>query len=103
MVKGILNKLSDLGIEFSKNISDFQDTLFVTENEINGLPENYKMERKMIDGTFAIDMSYPSYVPFMDFSISDEAREKLRYKFNNRAALVNIDVLNNIIRKLYFS
>ena len=81
MVKGILNKLSDLGIEFSKNISDFQDTLFVTEDEINGLPENYKMERKMIDGTFAIDMSYPSYVPFMDFSISDEAREKLRYKF----------------------
>ena len=99
MVKGILNKLSDLGIEFSKNISDFQDTLFVTEDEINGLPENYKMERKMIDGTFAIDMSYPSYVPFMDFSISDEAREKLRYKFQNRAASINLDVLNNIIRK----
>ena len=99
MVKGILNKLSDLGIEFSKNISDFQDTLFVMEDEINGLPENYKMERKMIDGTFAIDMSYPSYVPFMDFSISDEAREKLRYKFENRAATINLDVLNNIIRK----
>ena len=99
MVKGILNKLSDLGIEFSKNISDFQDTLFVTEDEINGLPENYKMERKMIDGTFAIDMSYPSYVPFMDFSISNEAREKLRYKFQNRAAAINLDVLNNIIRK----
>ena len=99
MVKGILNKLSDLGIEFSKNISDFQDTLFVTEDEINGLPENYKMERKMIDGTFAIDMSYPSYVPFMDFSISDEAREKLRYKFQNRAAPINLNVLNNIIRK----
>ena len=99
MVKGILNKLSDLGIEFSKNISDFQDTLFVKEDEINGLPENYKMERKMIDGTFAIDMSYPSYVPFMDFSISDEAREKLRYKFQNRAAPINLNVLNNIIRK----
>ena len=99
MVKGILNKLSDLGIEFSKNISDFQDTLFVTEDEINGLPENYKMERKMIDGTFAIDMSYPSYVPFMDFSISDEALEKLRYKFQNRAAPINLNVLNNIIRK----
>ena len=99
IVKGILNNLSDLGLEFSKNISDFQDTLFVTEEEIKGLPENYKMERKMIDGTFAIDMSYPSYVPFMDFSISNEAREKLRYKFQNRAAAINLDVLNNIIRK----
>ena len=44
-VKTIFNELADLGLEFSKNISDYQDTLFVTEGEINGLPENYKKER----------------------------------------------------------
>ena len=99
-VKDIFNELSDLGLEFSKNISDFQDTLFVTEDEINGLPENYKKEREILNGSFAIDMSYPSYIPFMKLSISDETREKLRYKFNNRAALVNIDVLNNIFLRL---
>ena len=99
VVKKIFNELSDLGLAFSKNIADFQDTLFVTEEEISGLPENYKKEREQKDGSYAIDMSYPSYVPFMDFSESGEARKNLKYKFNNRATDTNLEILNNIIRK----
>ena len=99
VVKKIFNELSDLGLAFSKNIADFQDTLFVTEEEISGLPENYKKERQQKDGSYAIDMSYPSYVPFMDFSESGEARKNLKYKFNNRATDTNLEILNNIIRK----
>jgi len=98
-VKAIFNELADLGLAFSKNISDFQDTLFVSDDEIKGLPENYKNERRQHNGTYAIDMSYPSYVPFMDFSESDSARKMLKYKYNNRAVNKNLDVLTNIIRK----
>ena len=98
-VKKVFNELSDLGLKFSKNISDFQDTLFVTEDEIKGLPENYKKERIQSNGTYAVDMSYPSYVPFMDFSESDKTRKELKYKFNNRATGSNLEVLNDIIRK----
>lgn len=97
-VKTVLNSLTDLGLEFDKNIRSAQDTLFVTENQIAGLPENYKNERRQKDGTYAIDMSYPSYVPFMDYSESDEARKALRFKFNNRAVDNNIAVLDDILR-----
>jgi len=99
LVKVIFNELSDFGLAFNKNIADFSDTLYVTEEEINGLPENYKKERLQENGSYAIDMSYPSYVPFMDYSESDEARKNLKFKFNNRAAETNLEVLNNIIRK----
>lgn len=98
-VKTIFNELSDLGIEFSKNISDFQDTLFVSEAEVEGLPESYKKERLQPDGRYAIDMPYPSYVPFMEFSESDEAREQLQFKYKNRAKDSNLTVLDNIISK----
>jgi len=98
-VKKIFNKLSDLGLAFSKNIADFQDTLFVTTEEIKGLPENYKKERLQKDGTYAIDMSYPSYVPFMDYSESVDARKQLKFKFNNRAVDSNLEVLKGIISK----
>ncbi|MEE8335591.1 MAG: M3 family metallopeptidase, partial [Candidatus Neomarinimicrobiota bacterium] len=97
-VKEILNKLTDLGLAFDKNIRSAQDTLFVAEDQITGLPENYKKDRIQADGTYAIDMSYPSYIPFMDYSESAEARKILRSKFNNRAAETNIDVLDNILR-----
>ena len=98
-VKEIFNELADLGLSFSKNIADFQDTLFVTEDEIEGLPENYKKVRLQENGTYAIDMTYPSYVPFMEYSVSDKARENLKFKFNNRSVETNLDVLNDIIRK----
>jgi len=98
-VKIIFNELSDLGLEFSKNISDFQDTLYVTEKEMKGLPESYQKEHLLDDGRYAIDMPYPSYVPFMEFSESDEAREQLQFKYKNRAKNSNLSVLDNIISK----
>ena len=98
-VKTIFNELSDLGLEFSKNISGFQDTLFVSKKEMEGLPESYQKEHLQDDGRYAIDMPYPSYVPFMEFSESDEAREQLQFKFKNRAKESNLSVLDNIISK----
>ena len=98
-VKTIFNELSDFGIAFSKNISDFQDTLYVTEAEVEGLTESYKQERLQADGRYAIDMPYPSYVPFMEFSESDEAREQLQFKYKNRAKESNLSVLDDIISK----
>jgi thimet oligopeptidase len=43
-------------------------------------------------------MSYPSYTPFMKLAESDNAREKLRFIFNNRAVDTNVEVLDDIIR-----
>ncbi|MEE3149789.1 MAG: hypothetical protein VX284_02285, partial [Candidatus Neomarinimicrobiota bacterium] len=95
-VKAVLDVLTDLGLEFDKNIRSAQDTLFLDPKDLAGLPDNYKKERLQNNGKYAIDMTYPSYVPFMDQAESDEAREALRFKFNNRAREKNIGVLNDI-------
>ena len=97
-VKSVLDVLTDLGLEFDKNIRAAQDTLFLDPKDLAGLPDNYKKERLQNNGKYAIDMTYPSYVPFMDQAESDEAREALRFKFNNRARAENIGVLNDILR-----
>ena len=97
-VKTVLDVLTDLGLEFDKNIRAAQDTLFLDPIDLAGLPDNYKKERLQNNGKYAIDMTYPSYVPFMDQAESDEAREALRFKFNNRARAENIGVLNDILR-----
>ena len=97
-VKTVLNTLTNLGLEFDKNIRSAQDTLFLEEKDLDGMPENYKKERLHDNGKYAVDMSYPSYIPFMDLAESDKAREELRYKFNNRAVDKNIEVLDDILR-----
>jgi len=98
LIKEIQNKLSVIGMEFRRNISVFQDTLFISEEESSGLPELYLKERQQGDGTYAIDMSYPSYFTFLKFAESNNSREKLSYKFLNRARFKNLDVLDEMIR-----
>jgi thimet oligopeptidase len=96
-LKIINDKLSDLSILFQKNIAEVDDYLIVDESEIDGLQEDYKNARRQEDGTYKIDLSYPSYVPFMKFSNSESARKKLYTLFNNRAATKNPEVLIKVL------
>jgi len=92
-LKVINDKLSDLGILFQKNIAEVSDYLIVDESEIDGLQEDYKNSRRQEDGKYKIDLTYPSYIPFMKFSNSESARKKLYTLYNNRAAAKNPEVL----------
>ncbi len=96
-LKILQDKLSDLGIQFDSNISTYEDYLIVTEEEIAGLPEDYKKSHKQDDGTYKIGLEYPSYVPFMKYSKSDKARKELAFKYKNTAADKNLDVLKQIL------
>ena len=98
-LKKINDEISELSNEFAKNISTFQDHLEVSEADIDGLPDDYKQARKQEDGSYKIDMSYPSTGPFFMLSNSESARKDLVMKYNNRAFPENIDVLQNLLKK----
>ena len=62
-----------------------------------GLPEDYKIKRKQPDGSFAIDLSSPSFDIFMRYADSDSLRKLLRFKYLNIAVPENLAILNEII------
>ncbi|MGM0498273.1 MAG: M3 family metallopeptidase [Bacteroidota bacterium] len=96
-VRKIQDRISELGVEFESNISSYNDALIVSEDEMEGLPEDYKSARKMEDGNYRIDLSYPSYFPFMKYAKSSEARKELAKKFQNIASDKNLEVLNKML------
>lgn len=96
-LKSIQNKLSDLGVAFNNNISAANDFLIVTEKEMEGVPEDYKSSRRLDDGSYKIDLSYPSYSGFMKSSTSESARKALYIKNNTRAAERNIPLLDSLL------
>lgn len=98
-LKTINNELSTIGDLFSKNIAAYNDFLIVNEAGMDGLPEDYKEARKQNDKTYKVDLSYPSYVPFMKYAHSDKVRKELYIKFMNRAVPENLDVLQQLIQK----
>ncbi len=96
-LKELQDKLSDLSIEFSRNIAEVNDYLLVEEKDMVGLEEDYKNSHRTEDGKYKIDLSYPSYFPFMKFSESEEARKNLYIKYNTRASEKNLDLLSRIL------
>lgn len=95
-LKVIQDRLSVVSNSFSKNITNYKDHLIVTEDEVKGLDEDYKKARKQEDGTYKIDLTYPSYRPFMRLSESESARKALSEKYLNRAADKNLVVLEKL-------
>ena len=98
-IRIVQDELTDIGISFNQNIAGYDDFLIVGENEIAGLPPDYRETRRLEDGTYKIDMSYPSYVPFMKYATSEDARRGLYMKFQNRAVEKNLDVLDQMLAK----
>lgn len=96
-LKVFQDKLSDLGIQFDSNISSYKDSLIVNEEQIKGLPDDYKNNHRLADGNYKISMEYPSYIPFMKYSESNEARKELTKKFKNTAADKNLIILKQIL------
>ncbi len=96
-LKAINDKLSDLSILFQKNIAEVSDFLIVDETQIDGLQEDYKNARRQEDGKYKIDLTYPSYIPFMKFSNSEETRKELYNLYNNRAARSNLEILIKVL------
>lgn len=97
-LKVLRNEISNLSRSFSRNIADHQDALVVDEAAVKGLDEGFKKLRRIEEGTYSIDLSYPSYRPFMRYSPDGKAREALYRKYNNRAADKNLEILDNVLR-----
>ena len=96
-LKRIQNRISELSLKFENNISSYSDTLFISHNMITGLPDDYKENHLQADGKYAIDLSYPSFYPFMEYAESDSLRKVLRYKFLNRGIPYNLNILDEIL------
>ncbi len=98
-LKIIKDTLAIIGNDFSQNIATYKDFLIVSEIDMDGTSDDFKKARKQEDGTYKVDLSYPSYRPFMKYSNSDTARKALYMKYVNRAYPVNIEVLHNLLVK----
>jgi len=96
-LKEIKDKLTDLSAQYETNIADCDDFIIVSEQDMDGLPDDYKQSRKTDDGNYKIDMSYPSVRPFLRYAKSDATRKELFMAFQNRAKEKNFPALKEIL------
>ncbi|MCF7807039.1 MAG: Zn-dependent oligopeptidase [Candidatus Marinimicrobia bacterium] len=95
-IKKVRNELSKIGQDFSNNISNYTDTLVVTEAQMDGTPQWYKDAYRHGD-VYKIDISYPARRTFMQLSTDADARKALSEKFLNRAADSNVELIPTMV------
>ncbi|WP_338792244.1 M3 family metallopeptidase [Bernardetia sp. MNP-M8] len=93
ILRTMKDQLSDLSNEFSRNIAEHQDQIIISEDDIEGLPEDYKNRHRMENGMYKITLDSPSYRPFMRYAKNEKYRKELYIKYLNRGNPKNTGVL----------
>ncbi|WP_293735152.1 M3 family metallopeptidase [uncultured Acinetobacter sp.] len=101
-LKHILDELTKLSQEFSRNVRDNPEKLEFTPAELKGLPESYISGLKKNDkGNYLLGFEYPEYQPFMELSDSDDAKKRYQTAFTRRGTEKNLVLLKQIIDLRY--
>lgn len=88
-----------LEAEFSKNLVEWDDSLPLTREELDGMPDSYiNGLKKDAAGKYLVTLDYPHYYPFMENAKNAGARKQLEFKFNNRGGDKNRELLEQAIR-----
>ncbi len=108
-LRAIDRELSELGLHFGDNVlKETNDFLMLldSEEDLKGLPESaieaakHLAEEKDEAGKYAVNLDYPSFVPFMTYAENRELREKLYRAFSSKAFKGNEYDNQEIVKKI---
>lgn len=99
-IKTIKKRMSDLGIDFSKNLNEEKTIIEFTEEELVGVPDDFL---KSLDATEdgkkkKVSLKYPQYFPCMKFCRNPKTREILEIAFNSRCIAENGPILEELVK-----
>ena len=96
--KALNKEKAEYIIKFDKNIQEYKDPLAVTQEQLQGLGEDYIQKlSKTNDGKYLVTLDYPDYVPFMQNADDEQARKELEFKFNRRGGQENVELLEKTL------
>lgn len=97
-LKQIDDELTQLGQQFSKNISEDVRSIEVDPARLGGLPADFiAAHPPNAAGIVVITTDYPDYNPFMTYAADDELRRALYVEFRSRGDQQNEGMLRGLL------
>ncbi|BFY99936.1 hypothetical protein BsWGS_02976 [Bradybaena similaris] len=98
-IKVIKKRMSDLSIDFSKNLNEEHTVLEFTEEQLVGLPEDFiKNLEPGSEGKLKVTLKYPHVFPCMKKARNPETRKTIETAFNSRCLKENTPILEELVK-----
>jgi thimet oligopeptidase len=100
-VRDLKERLVELSVTFQRNIDTWDDGLWLTRDQLAGLPDSYIESLRTQEGDgathFRVSLDYPEMYPFLDNAESEELRRDLLHKNYLKGGGENVRVLEETI------
>lgn len=97
-VKTLKIELSNLSVQFSKNLNEENGFLAFTAEELDGVPElTLEQYEKSDDGKFKVTFKYPDILPVLKYAKNEQTRKTAQIENLNKVPQ-NAEILDKIIR-----
>jgi thimet oligopeptidase len=95
--KELIDRINEMGLQFSKNIRDSNVQVPFTEAELKGVPDSvWKTAKRDDSGRILLGLDNPSYVPVVQSADSGVARERMWRARMDQGGAANIALLDQI-------
>lgn len=94
----IEQQISELGIEFEKNIRQDETRVPLSADELAGMDNDFLSRLDASGNLYLVGMDYPTFYPIMNFCQNEATRHKVYVAYKRRGGKRNVEILEQILK-----